>query len=236
MANNPFFVTPDLFKNKQSESPLLIVPVFESNIGSVLETFLGTVVDDSVGIAAAYEKCALACIALASPSRVLLVRLSKPGGKKGKGKSRPHVATSSPGRELLANEILTAPKLRKLGLNIDRLVTSLFLDLDLRMADGVDLIALAPPKKTMHGPFDDVVTAFGGWSALGERPRVLSVLGYERFDAADMTPLALRAWGCLKRGTEDKVVKVLAQAPLYNTASFREDVSNPNPFMREGHA
>jgi hypothetical protein len=234
MTVQQFLLTPDVFR--QPGPQLVVVSSHESEIATVLDCFLGSVTDASVGIAGAYDKCALTCLALASSSRVLLVRFAKPSNKKSKphkGKGKPCVTAVSPGRALLARQILCAAGTRKFGLHLDRLVTSLFLDLDLRMADGVDIIALAPPKKALHSTLDGIVNALGGWSALGERQRVVKVTTDERFDAGDLSSLAVRAWASLQRGTVAATTKLLATSLRYNTVPFPRQVS---PYLVNGGA
>jgi hypothetical protein len=232
MAVQQFLLTPDVFR--QPSPQLLVVSSHENEIATVLDCFLGSVTDASVGIAGAYDKCALTCLALASSSRVLLVRFVKPGKKKSKlckGKEKPCVTAFSPGRALLARQILCAAGTRKFGLHLDRLVTSLFLDLDLRMADGVDIIALTPPKKALQSTLDGIVGALGGWGALGERQRVVKVTTDERFDAGDLSSLAVRAWACLQRGTMAATAKLLATSLRHNTVTFLRQVS---PYSANG--
>jgi hypothetical protein len=226
MAVQQFLLTPDVFR--QPGPQLLVVSSHENEIATVLDCFLGSVTDASVGIAGAYDKCALTCLALASSSRVLLVRFVKPSKKKSKlckGKEQPLVAPIPPSRALLTRKILCAAGTRKFGLHLDRLVTSLFLDLDLRMADGVDIIALAPPKKALQSTLDGIVGALGGWGALGERQRVVKVTTDERFDVGDLSSLAVRAWACLQRGTVAATAKLLATSLRHNTVPFLRQVS-----------
>ena len=221
MSTTHFVLKQDIFRH--SQPPIHVDSVQEHEAEEAVITFARSLSDGSVGIAAAYDKCRLTALAFASGTCVLIVRFAK--GKQGKKGQKPKHSPPRPGRDALRLALLSHPTLRKLGYNLDRLVTSLYIDVDLRMTHGVDLLGLAGQRKKGHGSLDVIAQTLGDWGVLGDRERIIAVFQSERFDANKLDVLALRAWASYRAGTAASAAVKLENEALYDTHLLPDTVS-----------
>jgi hypothetical protein len=218
----PFIVHQNVFN--QAHSPILVTPVHESSSKAArvaLDIFMQSVTTTAVGIAAAYTRCTLSALAFATNDRVYLLKLSTSR----KQVKRPKAQVHHPVREALSQALLCQPELRKLGLNVDRLVTSLYLDVDLRLSGGVDILVFAAQKKNGHGSIESIAEALGGWSAFVTRDQLVSTFRSEEFDMKNLANLAMRAWVSFRAGTAVTAIHAMESASVYDTLTFSETVS-----------
>jgi hypothetical protein len=217
--DKPFTISQDVFKKRHPDITVIPLLEHEPHTSVQLDAFVGDTHLNAIGVAAAYEKCKLVCIALASPLNVVVFRFSAPKSSSGKQSKKNKIPAISPARATLA-EILGDSQLQKHGLNLDRLATSLFLDHQLRLAEGFDLRTLAPMKKQKKGPLEDLVKALGGWEMLTNRDILRDLFSNERYSVQATGLLAMRAWACVMAGTRANAASEVARSLKYNTVDF----------------
>jgi hypothetical protein len=219
--DTPFTVSQDVFKESHPEITVLPLLEHDPETSVQLDAFLGDTHLNAIGVAAAYEKCKLVCIALASPLTVVVFRFAptQTAGSQQPKKKKQSTAFVSPARGTLA-EILTDPGLEKHGLYMDRLVASLFVDHQLRLSHGFDLRFLAKERKGKISPLDDLTEAVGGWDSLASRDAIRDLLVNEEYDIEATRAVAMRAWTCIIASTRAKVAADVDRAPKYNTDTF----------------
>jgi hypothetical protein len=217
--DNPFTISQDVFRQRHPDITVIPLSEHESDTSVQLDAFLGDTHLNAIGVAAAYEKCKLVCIALASPLTVIVFRFSSPQSETKQSKKKHNTASMSPGRGTLA-EILTDPQLQKHGFNMDRLVTSLFLDYQLRLSQGFDIRSLVRERKRKMSPVDDLAGALGGWDTLASKDVIRGLFTDEEHNSQATRALAMRAWACIMAGTRPMVAQLIAAAPKYNTDTF----------------
>jgi hypothetical protein len=218
----PFFVHQNVFN--RAHPPISVTPVHESSSKAArvaLDTFMQSVTTTAVGIAAAYTRCTLSALAFATNEHVYLLKLSTSR----KQAKRPKPQGHYPVREALSKTLLCQAELRKLGFGLDRLVTSLYLDVDLRIKGGADVFALAPQKKKGRGSLDCIAQVLGGWSAVVPRDKLAPTFTSEEFDSKNMANLALRAWVSFRAGTTSTALQRLDGVPVYDTQILPDTVS-----------
>jgi hypothetical protein len=216
--DKPFTISQDIFKRHHPDITVIPLLEHEPYTSVQLDAFVGDTHLNAIGVAAAYEKCKLVCVALASPLNVVVFRFSTPKSNNGKYSKKKTLAIS-PARATLA-EILSDPQLQKHGLNLDRLATSLFLDHQLRLAEGFDLRTLAPVKKQKNSPLETLAKALGGWEMLTNRDILRDLFSNERYSVQATGLLAMRAWACVMAGTRANAASEVARSLKYNTVDF----------------
>jgi hypothetical protein len=221
--DKPITISQDVFKKHHPDVTVIPLLEHESETSVQLDAFLGDTHLNAIGVAAAYEKCKLVCVALASPLTVVVFRFCSSQSETKQSKKKQLTAPMSPGRGTLA-EILTDPHLQKHGINMDRLVTSLFLDYQLRLSQGFDLRSLVRERKRKLSPLDDLAEAVGGWDTLASKDVIQNLLASEEYSSQATRVVAMRAWMCIMAGTRPKVASDIARAPKYNTDTFTTTV------------
>jgi hypothetical protein len=225
--DRPFYIHQTLLK--VSSQPIRVVPVHEADANATvaLRDLLATSDETPLGLAGAYEKGQLVCLSLSSPTRVVLFRFAASAKSKGKKKKAKNASSSTPGRAMLV-AILTESELLKIGNNMDRLVTALFSDLNIRITAAMDLALLQTAKKSagLREAMDDLVIPLGGDDAVADKDQVEQVFFSEKFSGLpqELTNLALRAWASTIAGSRGDIQSTLIQAPKYDTVNFDHEV------------
>jgi hypothetical protein len=227
--DKPFHIRQTILK--VSSQPIHVVPVHEADANAIvaLTSLLASIDETPLGLAGAYEKSQLVCLALSSPTHVVLFRFAATAKRKNK-KSKAKANNSNPqtpGRAMLV-DILSNPELWKIGSNMDRLVTALFMDLDIRIAGAMDLVLLKTSKKTagLRGATEDLLSSLGGQSALVDLEQVKLVFASEAFSSQplEMSKLALRAWASVIAGSRNDARQTIMEAAKYDTIHFNDEV------------
>ncbi|KAJ7227301.1 hypothetical protein GGX14DRAFT_629307 [Mycena pura] len=159
-----------------------------------------TALDGVIGIAPVYGSgCNLSIIAFASSTNVLVVRLPK--------------RLNERERNRLEQILLPAWPI-KVTFHMDVLATSLHLDLGLRLAGGVDLLALSlADRESLQGLMDSM----GGESGLNKAKVKALFHGEENSRKTTVEQLALRAWVAWRAAN-----KITARVPRIDTSIFSE--------------
>ncbi|KAJ3570489.1 hypothetical protein NP233_g4369 [Leucocoprinus birnbaumii] len=151
----------------------------------VLNKFLLSAVEGKIGVAPVYgEKRTLLCLAFATRDQVLVVKVTFKNSDSDLAVER---------RKLLETRLLLNPDLLKYAFYMDRLCTSLFLDLSLRIAGAVDILSCYPGGRHLH------LTKI---QALGDEPTVDGSAMTELFRndelLVDNTVVATQAWAAFQ--------------------------------------
>ncbi|KAJ7126876.1 P-loop containing nucleoside triphosphate hydrolase protein [Mycena epipterygia] len=212
MADAPFTIVQNIFK---APHPTIDVTTFPCAglTRRVLKDFLDTADDGVIGVAPAYgTNCALSVLAFASSSNILIIRLTKRNGKKAKG-------SAAQEKGLLEELILCADSHSKFAFQMDVLATSFFIDLGLRLRDGVDLLSTA--KASRHS-LDAIMQSMGGVAGLN-KPNVASLFeGDEKLNKGTHKDVALQAWIAWRAATLDSMAVRLKKVPRIDTSSLTE--------------
>jgi regulator of nonsense transcripts 1 len=225
MANQTFDVSQDIFK--QGHPPIRVVSVDENALipnPHILGDFLSTAGDGVIGLAPVYgTKCSLTTLAFSTLSNVLLIRLSsaKPKGKK-KRKTNAATPHLTPGRMLLRDNILCHPERQKFAFRMDRLSASLFLDQNMRIGGGVDLLSSSSPKSARRS-LDAVMTALGGEVTL-HKANMVALFKHEETATTPTRDVALQAWAACRAGSLQSLAKTLSKIPRIDTQVFGAQV------------
>ncbi|KAI6102415.1 hypothetical protein EDD16DRAFT_905862 [Pisolithus croceorrhizus] len=135
-------VTPKLFLKCSPQVVFETHPDGSLNAGH-LRSFLNTVMSEgAIGVSASYRhNCQLSAIAFSSPSRALVVQLTKGGSSlsNNHGKKKRFVQA----RSLLQEHILCNENYQKYAFKMDRIAIALYLDLGLRIDGAVDMLSVS---------------------------------------------------------------------------------------------
>ncbi|KAI6108110.1 P-loop containing nucleoside triphosphate hydrolase protein [Pisolithus sp. B1] len=135
-------VTPKLFLKCSPQVVFETYPDGSLNAGH-LRSFLNTVMSEgAIGISASYRhNCQLSAIAFSSPSRALVVQLTKGGSSlsNNHGKKKRFIQA----RSLLQEHILCNENYQKYAFKMDRIAIALYLDLGLRIDNAVDMLSVS---------------------------------------------------------------------------------------------
>lgn len=220
MANQPFIVDQDIFK--QAYPPIRVVSVDENTlVGNphFLRNFLSTANDGFIGIAPVYgTKCVLTALAFSTLNDVLLVRLSstKPKGKK---KRKNNAKGLTPAQTLLQDNILCHPGRDKAAFRMDKLSASLFLDQNVRITRGVDLLSSSTAGRLS---LEAIMNALGGQTTLYKK-HVATLFAREEGSTPERD-VALQAWAACRVGSMPSLVTPLSQIPRIDTQAFGAQV------------
>jgi regulator of nonsense transcripts 1 len=223
MANQPLIVNQDIFR--QAYPPIRVVSVDENTlVGSpqILRNFLSTANDGFIGMAPVYgTKCALTALAFSTLNDVLLVRLSstKPKGKK-KPKNNARTPGLTPGQTLLRDNILCHPGRDKAAFRMDRLSASLFLDQNVRITRGVDLLS---SSNSGRRSLDAIMNALGGETTLYKK-HMVTLFAHEEGSTTPPRDVALQAWAACRVASLPSLVKTLSEIPRIDTQAFGAQV------------
>jgi regulator of nonsense transcripts 1 len=181
----------------------------------MLQDFLDTAEEDIIGVAPAYgTNSVLSVVALASGSKVLLLRLTK----KGKGKGKP---LNRKGRDLFQELLLSASQ-PKFAFQMDVLATSLHFDFGLHIRSAVDLISVS--KKDDRRSLEAIMNSIGGVVGLN-KPEVTALFkGEENLSKTSLKEVALQAWVAWRAATLDSMTARLNNVPRIDTSSFAQPV------------
>jgi regulator of nonsense transcripts 1 len=217
--NQPFTINQKIFK--ASWPTIHVIPCLENELTkSILHRFLNTATDGIIGVAPAYRPhCKLARIAFATRSNVLLVRFSSSKPIKSKRRDRPQ--NSVTGRELLNSDLFCNTALSKCAFKMDKLATSLFLDIDSRITCGVDLLSTSTADR--HEP-EALLTTLGGETVLRKR-EVEAVFRQQESAKASDEHIALQAWAAYGAGMPSVTSKERKEQQRINTAGLATPVS-----------
>ena len=217
MPDEPFTIDQNIFK---ASSPAIhVVPCCENALTTtILDRFLNSTTDGCVGVAPAYgPHCKLKVIALATRFEVLLVRFSSSKAPKSKRKNRLNTPT---GREMLATDIFCNPELTKYAFKMDKLATSLFLDVDSRITCGIDLLPTSPSDR--HS-LATVLNVLGGEVTL-QRNNVVALFDKDESVKAPDKHMALQAWAAYRAGMLLPTNRKRKDVPMVNTMDISETV------------
>lgn len=178
----------------------------------ILDRFLASVVDGKIGLAPTYdEQQRLKSIAFASQGQVLIINFS--------AKTR----SPSPKRELLMTRVFMDASLKKYAFHMDKLSTSIFLDLSLRMKAAVDILSLLPRGRYL---ILTKVLALGGEPKV-DKESVARLFREDESSTAEPTVVATQAWAAYKAA----LAQPASTSPsIIDTTTFSIEVSSPlNP-------
>ncbi|KAG5646974.1 hypothetical protein DXG03_001697 [Asterophora parasitica] len=199
---------------KTPHDPLLVEIYQESALTSkILNSFLSTVLDDTVGLAPIYgSKCTLTTLSISSESKTILVRLT----------NSKETAAKKPGRLSVGRAVLQRLLLSDLikpGFQMDKLAAALFRDKGLRIKNGVDLLSIA--KGSRLSP-EALLFVLGGEASL-HRATVLELFQQEeKAPGTDILDTALQAWAAYKAAVLKRNAKLLVKLAKINTNMIDE--------------
>lgn len=215
MAKQTFDVPQNIFQ--LSYPPIHVVSVNEDDLTAdpqLIMDFISTAEDDGIGLAPVYgAKCALTILAFSTLSQVLLVRFAS---AKTKGKKKKKKSHSTPGQCLLRDNILCHPERQKFAFHMDRLSASLFLDLNLRITGGVDLLS---SSRSARQSIEAKMNALGGETTL-HKTHVITLFKHNETVTTPAKDLALQAWAACQAGSLPSLINILSRIPRINTRNM----------------
>lgn len=218
MSDEGFLIDPRVFKS-ETISPYVSVTYRNKLTNDMINTFLDTVVGGAIGVAASYgSRCVLNTIAFSSASRILLVQLSSSSrctGKARKGQKNRLTAPCS-----LVEAILCHPDITKYTFKMDKLSTAIYLDLGLRITNGVDILSVA--KGERHS-VEALMSALGGETTLNKA--AVTALFIDDETRSDIRATATRAWMACHSGLLPDMSNRLARVARVNTQNMNVQVS-----------
>ena len=209
MPNEPFVVQQTIFR--ESFPPIRVLPCGEYALTQViLDNFLDTAHDNYIGVAPLYgARCTLTVLAFSTMSQVLLVRLSS---SKKKSRSSSH--------KLLRSRLLCHTGRLKCAFKMDKLATSLFLDFDLRITDGVCLLS---PSGSGRDFAQSILTTLGEDTTL-HKNNVFKLFKHDENVPTTEQDVALQAWTAYRAATLVSTNSTLSGLPRINTRVLPEAV------------
>lgn len=186
---------------------------------TAIDEFLETVTDGLIGMAGGYSGTgadeALSAFALASQSRVLLIRLESSWESNAEGKRH------------LQNQVLSNLSFRKYGWNMPRVTTALHDNGDLRIAMAFD-IQQERSNKNPPGSIAaiQVILVREGMSL--DKSNAADIFNDESFD---VPKLALRAWSAYKVAELPGSKSTIRRVEPIDTTSFTEEVKTCFKFL-----
>lgn len=224
MSDTTFTLQQNIFKDPYPS--ISVVSLDESRLVSspqILQQFLATAGDGAIGLAPVYGvKCVLTILALSTLSQCIVVRFPSPKGKKKKKKraansTTPHLTR---GRHVLENDILLHPERRKYAFRMDRLSTSLYLDQNIRITGGVDLLSTSDAGRRS---LDAVMTALGGEITL-HKSNLMTLFKHEETIKTSSRDVALQAWAACRAANLPSLAVILSEIPIVDTLSMKKQV------------
>lgn len=206
MPDKSFDLGQDIFK--ETHPSIHVVTVHENAITQqILNCFSG---DSVIGLAPVYgAKCALVTIAISTLSHVLIVHFSSSKGNR---------LRLTPGRILLRDNIFCHPECQKYAFRMDRLSASLFLDQNLRITGGVDLLSLSNNNRRS---LNAVMVALGGEVTLN-KPAVVALFKHEEAISTPSRDVALQAWAACQAANLSS--SILWKIPRIDTQHMEDKV------------
>ena len=185
---------------------------------ATVNDFLGTVVDETIGIAPSYgSRCVLRTIAFSSSSQVLLIRLSSRESAKSHKAQKNSVAVN---RSLL-EAILCHVDSTKYTLKMDKLSMALHLDLGLHLTNGVDLLSVY--VKGDRYSVAALRSALGGETTLNKAE--VSTLFKDDEMGSDIRATAMQAWVACNAGRLPHMLERFVSLPRINSQNMNLEVS-----------
>ncbi|KAF5359600.1 hypothetical protein D9756_003108 [Leucocoprinus leucothites] len=147
-----------------------------------LDKFLSSAVDSKIGIAPSYDtKQTLISIAFATRDQVLVLKVA----------TKNFNSTIAVGkRKLLGSRIFLNPDFSKYAFHMDKLCTSLFLDLELHIVGAVDILSCLPRGRHL---FLTKIEALGGEPTV-DGSAVKDLFREDETFKAERTVIATQAW------------------------------------------
>lgn len=221
MTDQPFELRQNIFKDFH---PPIRVAVYHENDLTVakLRSFLDSIpADGAIGVAPVYgTNCVLNVLAFSTLTHCLIVRLKKGTPRSnGRKKNKKHIL--SQGRRLLQDNILCHDSTTKYAFRFDKLAFSLYYDLRVFIANGVDLLSVS---KAARRSFDAMVNALGGEANI-ERANVTILFKHEEGTNTTMQHVALQAWTACRAGNLSHLAQKIAKIPMIDTLTFNPMVS-----------
>ncbi|CAK5268392.1 unnamed protein product [Mycena citricolor] len=215
-----FTVAQDIFRPPFPSTNITVKVVHLAALTrNVITDCLGSITGmGGIGVAPVYgAKCVLTTLALASSDKVLVVKLGPQatGIKNSNGGGK---AKRRRGRELLT-EILLSLNLTKYAFQMDILVTSLYLDLGMRLCNGVDLLDVLSQGASRRSRAA-IFNVLGGEAGLFKDDVAALFQGEEHVRGTTVKQNALQAWaaGC----THTIGGASLLSAPRIETSAMNE--------------
>lgn len=223
MADTSFTIQQNIFKNPYP--PISVISLDESKLVSsphILQQLLATVDSGGViGLAPVYSaKCTLVTLAFSTLLQCIIVRLSSHKGKKNKRTPNLKTPQYTRGRVLLANNILCHPERRKYAFRMERLSAALYLDQNMRITDGVDLLSTS---KAGRRSLDAVMAALGG-EAMLHKSNMVALFEHEETIRTSSRDVALQAWAACRAANLPSLTRILSRIPRIDTLSMDEEV------------
>ena len=222
MTSDTITLDPDIFKG--TFPPILVSCIHENILSTdptVLSHFLATAEDSAIGLAPIYgSKCVLTTLAISTPSQVLVIHLGATKVKR-YGKKSGKRASARPSITRLKN-LLCNPKIAKYAFRMDRLSTSLFFDLNLRIANGVDLLSIS--LEASRRSFQALTIALGGDEVL-RRAAVIAAFKHDEGARTSRNQVALQAWAALHATKMAPSIMAISTLPRINTKVFTEEAT-----------
>lgn len=223
MTITTFTVEQNIFKDPHP--PINVIALDENKLVSshILQQFLATAGNNTIGLAPVYgTKCRLTTVAFSTSSQCIIVRFLSSKGKKQKKKRianslMPHLVR---GRDLLQNEILCHPERRKYAFRMDKISASLYLDQNMRITDGTDLLSVSEEGRQSLAA---VMDALGGVEIL-HRSEVIALVKYKEGIRTSLEHVALQAWAACRAGNLLSSQTNFVEIPRINTLSREEQV------------
>ncbi|KAF9485149.1 P-loop containing nucleoside triphosphate hydrolase protein [Pholiota conissans] len=201
-----FTFSQNIFRSIYPE--IIVSACDEDDMQEFLPTFFETIDDGVIGIAPFYVgKCRLEKIAIASKTHVLIVTPTRSR----KASSKKRLLALRPNQSL--RSLLCHPKISKCAFQMDKLAAALFLDFDIRITSGKDLLSLAKGDRLSLQSF---VSVLGGENNV-KKHSVKNLCDSEDVSRADLQTLALQAWAASASAILSDISIQLQMAPSIDT-------------------
>ncbi|KAH8099964.1 P-loop containing nucleoside triphosphate hydrolase protein [Cristinia sonorae] len=184
---------PNLYLSSDRNPVLRIIRTSSATLTpQIIDRFLSVaVVGGVVGVAVSFGKhYTLKALALAADDQVLAISLSKSGpGKQAKNKFK---APPPVLQEALREKILVNRDLDKLGFDMEKIATALYMDCAARIAPAIDAQSMHSETKPRYS--DAVLLGIMGGEAGLRKDNVLRVLRNDDKTGAEEVDVVIRAW------------------------------------------
>lgn len=217
-SESSFRILPDIFSFEHPE--VHVTYCLEDQLESALPAFEKSIEEGVIGLAPVYdEKCRLTTLAMASDTQVLIIALCAETSLSFKVKSKKNRPQLPKHRELL-QAFLCDATITKFAFLMDRLVTGLFLDHNLRIVRAKDLLSASARHRHSQAAYYD---ALGGYPCL-KVAGVKKMLEQEETHN-DPRVTALQAWAAYSTACFEDMQSIHAKIPLIDTLNLDTQVS-----------
>jgi hypothetical protein len=209
MVETPDQVIPTIFKKAHPAITIQFVHENELTV-SMLKMFLKRSLTNDIGITPKHgSKCALASVAFSTASDVLLVHLSSKKNKRSK---------TIDGRKLLEKYILCNSRYRKFAFQMDQLAIGLYLDADVRITKGIDLLSSSTITRQS---LEALMHALGGEMTLN-KAAVVKV--FQDKGSGSPENVALQAWAAFHVAGLESMIQKVRGVRAIDTLTMNEEV------------